>query len=243
MATQQKIYQAATAHNDIEELFEDVFMVRGSVQFAPGILINRNMFILRQGQDLTIISSIRLSPEGEANLNALGEVKHVIRLGDFHGRDDPYYMDHYSAEFWRQPGAQTYPEPQATKVLEENAKLPIDDAELFVFRETKLPECAILLKRHGGILFTSDSLQYHQDYSNCSWLAKIIMRLAGFKLTTIVGPPWKKRMTKKGGSLRPDFDRLLDLEFDHHVGAHGRFCRDNALQLVHAAVERAYPTK
>ena len=107
LATQQKIYQAATAHNDIEELFEDVFMVRGSVQLAPGILISRNMFILRQGQDLTIISSIRLSPEGEANLDALGEVKHVIRLGDFHGRDDPYYIDHYSAEFWRQPGAQT----------------------------------------------------------------------------------------------------------------------------------------
>ncbi|MBO34395.1 MAG: hypothetical protein CMM74_15705 [Rhodospirillaceae bacterium] len=122
-------------------------------------------------------------------------------MGNFHGRDDPYYIDQYGSEFWRQSSAQTYPKPQAKKILEEGVKLPIDDAELFVFQETKLPECALLLKRHGGILFTSDSLQHHQDYSYCPWPAKIMMRLAGFKRTTIVGPPWKKIVTKKGKTL------------------------------------------
>ena len=36
-------YPAAQRHDPIEELFEDVFWVHGSMRFAPGMRINRNM--------------------------------------------------------------------------------------------------------------------------------------------------------------------------------------------------------
>jgi hypothetical protein len=232
-------YPLPQAHDPIEEIFEDVFWVHGSMRMGPGFKINRNMVVLRQAGALTLVNAVRLSPEGEAALEALGKVKHVVCLGQFHGLDDRYYVDRFGAAFWCQEGSDRYPEPKPTQVLSEGTKLPVDGAELFVYRETLLPECAILLRRHGGLLITCDSLQHWTDWSYCSPLARLVMALLGFRRTTFIGPPWRKVMTPKGGSLRADFDRLLELDFDHHIGAHGNPCRGGAHQLVEAAVERA----
>jgi hypothetical protein len=209
------------------------------MHMGPGLRLNRNMVVLRQAGELTLVNAVRLAPEGEAALEALGTVKHVMRLGQFHGLDDRYYVDRHGAEFWCQDGSDKYPEPKPTQVLSEGTKLPVDGAELFVFRDTVLPECAILLRRHGGLLITCDSLQHWTDWSYCSPLARLVMALLGFRRTTFIGPPWRKTMTPKGGSLRPDFDRLLELDFDHHIGAHGTPCRGGAHQRVEAAVARA----
>jgi hypothetical protein len=233
-------YPLPQPHDPIEELFEDVFWVHGSMRMGPGLGINRNMVVLRQADELTVVNSVRLSAEGEAALEALGRVKHVVRLGQFHGLDDPYYVDRYGAEFWCQAGSDRYPDPKPTQVLTEDTALPVDAAELFVFRGTVRPECAILLRRHGGVLITCDCVQHWTDWSYCSPLARLVMGLLGFRLTTLLGPPWRKAMTPKGGSLRPEFDRLLELDFDHHIGAHGGLCRGGAHQRVQAAIERAF---
>lgn len=66
------------------------------------------------------------------------------------------------------------------------------------------------------------------------------MRLMGFSLTTLVGPVWMKYMTSEDGSIRPDFDRLLQLDFEHLVSAHGTLLQTNARAGVGVAVERAY---
>src|SRR5688572_6827527 len=83
----------AMPHGPITEVFPDVFVVEGGFQFAPGVRITRNMTVVRQGDELTIINSVRLTPDGEAELEKLGRVKHVVRIGAFHGADDPYYVD------------------------------------------------------------------------------------------------------------------------------------------------------
>ncbi len=66
------------------------------------------------------------------------------------------------------------------------------------------------------------------------------MRWMGFSLTTLVGPLWLKYMTREGGSLRPDFERLLELDFDCLLTAHGTPLRTGAKQAVAQAVERAF---
>ena len=67
--------------------------------------MNRNMVILRNGRELSLINAVRLFPAEEARLQKLGKVKHVIRLGYYHGVDDRYYVDSYGAEFWCQAGS------------------------------------------------------------------------------------------------------------------------------------------
>jgi len=47
-------------------------------------------------------------------------------------------------------------------------------------------------------------------------------------------------MTPKGISLKPDFQRLLRLDFKHLIGAHGRLARTRAHEQVEAEVRRVF---
>ncbi len=233
-------YPAAQRHDPIAELFEDVFWVHGGMRMGPGMRINRNMVVLRDGGELTLISPVRMSAEGEAALDALGAVKHVIRIGPGHSFDDRYYVERYGAAFWRNEKVGRGAEPTPTKKLAKGVKLPVKDAELFAFEETKVPEFAILVKREGGLLITCDAVQNWVDWRHCSLLARIVMPFLGIKKNLQVGPLWKKMLTPEGGSLRPDFDRLLDLDFDHLIAGHGGLCRGGAKARVREAVDRAF---
>jgi hypothetical protein len=233
-------YPSALPHEPEEEIFPNIFLVHGSARVGPGMRLNRNMAIVRSNDDLSLINPVRLSAPAEARLERLGKVKHVIRIGYYHGVDDRYYVDRYGAEFWCQPGSERYREPRPTQILRDETPLPIPVAELFLFKATNFPESAILLKNHGGVLITCDSLQYWTDWSYCTLAAKLVIRINGFSLRMLIGTFWLKAMTPKGQSLRADFERLLKLEFKHLLGADGRLCRDQAHEQVAAEVGRAF---
>ncbi|GIS51069.1 MAG: hypothetical protein Ct9H90mP25_5030 [Gammaproteobacteria bacterium] len=98
-------------HGDIESLGADIFAVRGSIRINLLMRISRNMGIVRDGSELTLVNPIRLRPETERELAQLGEVKNIVRLGAFHGIDDTYYVKKFAAQFWSQPNGKTYTEP------------------------------------------------------------------------------------------------------------------------------------
>jgi hypothetical protein len=62
----------------------------------------------------------------------------------------------------------------------------------------------------------------------------------GFMHPANIGPPWRRMMTRKGGSLKPDFERLLASPFEHLIGAHGQPLRGGAHQAFEATVHRIY---
>ncbi len=104
-----KTYSKAPKHGNIEEVFQDVFFVSGSVNMIPGVRLSHNMIIVREGTSLTLISAIRLNEEGLRKLDSLGKVEHIIRLGDYHldfknGVDDPFYFNRYKATYWTMKG-------------------------------------------------------------------------------------------------------------------------------------------
>ena len=142
----QTQFPDAQAHGPIEEIFPHVFFVAGSMRMGFAMRINRNMVIVREGQDLTLINPIRLSSKGEHELNTLGTVKHLIRLGSFHGLDDAYCVDRFDATFWCQDQSDHYAEPPVQEMLQEGGALPISNAHLFAFQLVKKPEAALLLK-------------------------------------------------------------------------------------------------
>ena len=116
-----------------------------------------------------------------------------------------------------------------------------------MFREAKIPECALLLRRHGGILLTCDSIQHWANLSRCSLLGKVLTRGVGivrpsmsFMHPANIGPFWRKLMTVEGGSLRSDFERLLELPFEHLIGGHGQPLQGGARDALRASVERVY---
>lgn len=61
---------------------------------------SRNMVIVRENGELTLINTVRLDEEGLTALEHLGHVKNVVRIGAFHGYDDAFYLDRYHAQLW-----------------------------------------------------------------------------------------------------------------------------------------------
>lgn len=233
-------YAPASPHDPIEQIGTDVFMARGSVRMNPLIRLTRNMAIVRHAQDLTLVNPIRLNGRGLAQLDALGQVKHIMRLGPFHGLDDPFYMARYRPRFWCQSGGTTYTEPRIDHELTEGGELPFPGAQVFCFARTRQPEAALLLEAGHGLLLTCDALQHYGDYSNNNLPARLLMPLIGFPRTTLVGPIWLKLLTPPGESLEAEFERLLTLPFDSLLSAHGTYLRTGAHAAVASAVARAF---
>jgi hypothetical protein len=233
-------YPAVMPHGPIELVANDVFWVRGSVRLGPGLRITRNMAIVRSGGELTLFHAVRLSPEGEAELAKLGTVKNVVKLAKFHGMDDAYYLDRFGATYWALPGGARDEDPVVQQELSDG-NLPIDEAELFSFRDAKEKEAALLVKRGDGILITGDAVQNWPDSAGCSPPAKLVTRLMGFlKRPAQIGPPWRKMMTPEDGTLQPDFERLANLDFAHIVPVHGSPLMNTAKQDLRATIEATF---
>lgn len=206
----------------------DAWYLTGSVQFKPLLRLPRNMVVLRHGGELMLINSVRLDADGEAQLNALGRVAHVMKIG-MHGMDDAYDVDRYHAKLWR------------AEALQNDTALPFPDVSVFRFQHTVQAECALLVARDGGLLVTCDAIQHWAPSGLMSPLAKIVTRLIGFHKPAQIGPPWRKKQTPRGGTLRGDFERLAALPFQRLIGGHGGLLEVEAQALVRASIARELP--
>lgn len=233
------MYPPVYPHDEIEKLYSGVYFLHGSIKMGPGMRMNRNMVILKEGDELSLINPVRMDEESLSALAKLGNVKRILRLGDFHGLDDAFYIDRYKCEFWAQEGQETYKMPQATNRISASVESPFPNSEFFIFESAKYPEAALLIKKHK-LLITTDSVQYHCDWSYFTALTKFAFKLLGFKTGVNIGPPWLKRVTAKGTSLKTDFESLLALEFDSIVAAHGLPMRSGAKQALRQEVDRVF---
>ena len=240
-STSHSVYHPVYPHDPIEEIAQDVFMVRGSLKMNALLRISRNMAVIRHDSELTLVNPVRLHAAEEENLQTLGTIKHVMRLGPMHGIDDPYYVNTFQAAFWCQPGGSIYTQPTIDVEMQPDGPLPFPDAELFCFNDTVQPEAALVLQRGSGLLLTCDALQHYGDYKHNNLPARLILPLLGFPKTTLVGPVWLKRMTPADASLKREFERLLTQDFDALLSAHGSFLAHEAKAAVRAAIERAFP--
>lgn len=234
-------YPPAYPHDSIEEVITDVFMVRGTIRMNAMMRITRNMAVLRHDGELTLVNPIRLDEAGLTQLSTIGDIKRILRIGSMHGIDDPFYIDRYGAELWAEENSITYPVPKIDRQISANSILPFPDARLFCFEGMVRAESALLIEREGGLLLTCDALQHYGDYRHTSFIARALMPFIGFPKKMVVGPIWLKMMTPEGSSLESEFRRLLELDFDHFLSAHGSLLRDTAHAAVAEAVDRAFP--
>ncbi len=234
-------FPAAEPHGPFQEIADGVWFVGGRIRMNRGMTISRNMTVVRTGTDLTLINPIRLTPTGESELESLGTVRHMMRLGAWHGIDDPYTKSRFDATFWCQANSNHYRDPPPDEIIDAAAMLPIPDAELFVFEGAVRPECALVIRRGPGVLCTCDAIQHYGTYERQSLLAKLTMPLLGFKRGAVIGPFWLKFQTPEGGSLRAEFERLASLQFDIILSAHGTPLLAGGPQAVRRAIERAFP--
>lgn len=221
-------FPPALEHGAIEEVFPDVFFVSGAMETVLQEMdwkFSRNMTVVRDEDRLIIINSIRLSEEGLKQLDSLGKVTDVIRLGVLHGRDDPFYVDRYKARYWALPATEHESGLQADHHLKPDAEFPISGATLFQFPSSQLPEAIIRLDREGGIMIACDALQnWHQPDQYFSEDSRELMKNMKFFTPANIGPVWMQVANPDG----TDFARLKQLSFKHALCGHGQPLIDTA---------------
>jgi hypothetical protein len=231
----------------LQELFDGIWFVRGGIKMPMRMpmRIGRSMTVVRGDDGLVLFNSMRLSDEGLKELDALGRVKHVIRIAGFHGRDDGFYRERYGAKVYAIEGQkyvrgladpkkspESYMEPDVW--LKERSALPIADAKLKVFSSSNPPEALCLIQRHGGILISGDALQHTpQPDQYFSFLAKIMMKRMGFFKPHNVGPGWLQFAHPSAADVRS----VLDLEFEHVLPTHGDAVLGGAKEKYRPVIE------
>lgn len=233
-------FQPALPHGPLTEVFPDVFFVTGTMReefFGSMWQFSRNMTVVREDGRLTIVNSVRLDTKGLEELDRLGTVANVVRIGDMHGIDDPFYLDRYHATFWAMPGMDIQSGLTVDKSLTTGGEMPFRDCTFFAFETTKMPEGILRLNREGGIMIACDALQNWTEPDEFFDAATIeTMRGMGFFTRANLGLAWLQMSEPKA----PDFVRLKTVPFSHALCGHGEPLRDTARQEYHAAFQRFF---
>jgi hypothetical protein len=130
---------------------------------------------------------------------------------------------------------------KADRELVVGGTTPIAGATLFSFDSSRTPEMAMLVPRHGGILFTCDSVQNWETAAGCSFLGRVMARAMGFRGRACIGPGWRKQSEPKtNGGFAPEFQKMLALDFKHALGGHGSPMKDTAREDLRASVRKLY---
>lgn len=240
----EQTFAPVRRHGPIVQIAEHLWQVEGTYPVAFGMTITRNMTIVRQQTELTLINTVRLDPPTLAQLQDLGRVRHVVKLGHFHGEDDPFYVRTFSAQLWAQAGAKTAAGLAIDHVIDQQGAVPFSqgDPSWFVFRNAKLPEAALFLGESKALI-TCDSVQnWLPGLPGCSWFARFMMPKMGFSTGPLIGPFWRKYMKIEGRPLRDDFLRLCELPIEKVLVAHGSPIERTGCEAIRQATQTAFPT-
>jgi len=225
-------YTPAWSHGEIQEVFPDIFFVMGTnIIHHDGVELqfSRNMIIVRNKGELTLINTVRLDDKGLQALDSLGKVAHVIRIGAFHGRDDAFYLDRYHAKLWAIKGMLDEHGHRTDVELTPTTSLPFPQASMFVFETSVHPEGIVHIAREGGILITCDSIKNWtvvDPYFSPS--TGTLYQEQGFIKSADVSSIWKEATQVKAS----DFERLKTFTFRHLLSAHGEPLINDAYEKV-----------
>jgi hypothetical protein len=272
----------AARHGDLQSLAEDLYLVRGRMPSTPMrplferlfMHYSRTMTIVRQRSpegrfELTLLNTLRLDDRRLAQLDRLGRVRHVVRLGSFHGIDDAFYVQHYDADYWVVEGMRSAAGLKATpRLLSESGDegAPTPGGRTFVFRDVRYPEAIYVLPatpERPGVAVTTDSIQNHPsvwDVDNSLLVSFAIWRI-GLAGEASLGPIWMEQQAPrppKGAGrpdpatrkqeiarfFRPQLERLLaDYDFDVLISGHGPAIESGAKAAVRARMDAQIPAE
>ncbi len=242
----------ASRHGGIQRLADDVFFVRGRMRSTPKrsifarlfVYFSRTMTIVRHRNErgeyeLALFNTLRMSEAGLAQVEKLGKITNIVRLGSFHGVDDAYYVQRYDAQYWIVDGmrsadglesvprslGETSPDDAAAP---EHKAGPILGAQAFIFKDIRYPEAIYILPPNAarpGVAISTDSIQNHRsiwDWDNSFFVSLSIWRI-GLLGKARLGPIWLREQAPRRAQtpnpqdkhthiarfFRPQFARLL----------------------------------
>jgi len=231
------------------EVFPNIWAVEGYVYPVPGARMTRNMTIIKQGDKLCVVNSLRLMPEQEAEMEKLGTVKHLVRLCVGHGMDDPYFVDKYKPTLWEAGAGMPWADKEITlkadKVLgEDGAPFPeIVTPLIFSSIKEEIKGDASLIVASGDtkVLVASDSVMCygkHKDDTKLSTLSnsllgKVALWMLGFAGRVNTVPEYFKHHSPDGkaSGILPDLENLAAADWDAVIPPHGNVVKAGAREI------------
>jgi hypothetical protein len=221
-------FAAALPHGPLTRVADGVFAVRGRFRMRPGMTISRTMTVLDSGDGLVVLNAVRLSDAGHSELDALGKVKHLVKLSDSHGIDEPFYTDRYAPQTWGKAN---------DKPL--TGEGPIGGGVVVELTGTSgWRECAYWTPLGGGTLVTCDAIQNCADTEGASFMARSMMPFLGFKGGVIQPAMWRRLQKVPPPKIRTALAGLAPLAFENLITGHGPPVAGGADKLVRAAIDR-----
>lgn len=235
-----KIQQPSLKHGPIQQIFPNIFMVTGiNITHHDGkeLQHSRNMIIYKEENKLTLINTVKLTETGLSELEKLGDITNIVRIGAFHGRDDAFYKSRYHAKLWALENMQDENHAQIDFILEPNANMPFERCAIFPFQTSSFPEAVIYIDEHDGILITCDSVKnwIQPDEFFSKETASLYQKL-GFFHTASIADVWIGATKTK----QADFETILTLPFQHLLSAHGKPLLDNAKDCLMESVKHTF---
>jgi hypothetical protein len=225
-------YSPAWPHSNIQQVFPDIFFVIGTnITEHEGVTLqhSRNMIVVRNNDKLSLINTVRLTEKGLDELNALGKIENVVRIGSFHGRDDAFYLDNYQAKLWALPNMEHTNNRKADHILMADGQMPFANCNVITFSSSRFPEAVLHIDQDGGILVTCDSIK--------NWLfADEFFSEASAKMyeaQKFFGPATINEIWLQATQVdRAELFGLKKLDFKHLLSAHGEPLLNDALKHI-----------
>lgn len=204
---------------------------------GPAVVIGRTMTILSSGDGLVVLNAVRLNEAGQADLDRLGKVRHLVKLSDSHGVDEPYYQDRYRPDVWSLRGARL---GGLTLARTFDGEGPVPGGAVIDYAGTAgWREAAYFVPLGGGTLITCDAIQNCADKDRASFLGGVTIGLMGFTGGVIVPSMWRKFQKVRGPKVRETLAPLVERPFGNLVTGHGPPLAGGADALVRSAIDAA----
>lgn len=193
--------------------------------------VSMTVYLCPATGEVTLFNALRVPSPVEDAILALGPVRHVVKLGQFHGAADAYYVRNPkfgSPRYWGAAGMTTAPGLAFTDTLAPGGNAPVAGADVVAVDSMPYPECVILAPVPGRprALIVCDTLSHISSFGMIPYATRPVMWWLKFLCEDGVPVPptlWLKSAVKLMGkeAVVDWFEKLFAMEWEALACAHG----------------------
>ncbi len=189
--------------------------------------------IVQHEKQLCLISPIAFSETQIAEIRALGDVVQLIAPNSFHHLSFPKAQAHWpSAKTWATLALmRKRKDIRFEAVLDERSLIP--GLMPIVFEGAPLPSEVLLFHHHSKSLIVTDLL-FNTAAREVGFLGSVYLMLTGMNGKAKASPVWRWFVKDKTAARR-SLHRLLELDFERIVPAHGAVVESGAKAVLQSA--------
>ena len=223
-------------HGSLKQVLPNIYTVTGTMRLFGLFQYSRVMTIIKNDDELSLLNPVRVEENLLEHINKLGEISYLLKIGQLHNVDVPFYMDKFSPQLWINKDDPSIGNYNVGGYFDDHETLPFLNAKVKVIEGSKVKESVLLSLDHGGCLHSCDAFVNMGVDSNHNWLTAKLSKF--LPKPTLIGPNWIKIAKPPQTSMKA----VLDYDFEHFVPAHGEPILGDAKQKLSEYIER-FPFK